>query len=329
MYFDPCFFLVSCNSSSGLFSEREPNSTVISLCSSPKCDVYILDQYHILINFSEINSSPDIINYLDPFKGKSEIYSHPLGSGGDSLITHNINSFFFKDKNYSLLKPPHVERIIFLGDSYTFGFGVPDLKCFENIFEEKNSHNNIEVLNFGVFGFNTELELKFLEHKGLQFSPDKVALFVLDNDFNDQIFEDKLHFAFNTELIKKNLSWDEASLIYWNFYKKYIFKKTNSSVLNDRIGKNFEHLSNLSRKNKFEVFIFSFSKSTSFNHLIEISSKQYDFHFFEIGDAMKYKNPYILSEIDTHPSIYAHDKIAIFLDNVFQKFLKSENFKYH
>ena len=77
-------------------------------------------------------------------------------------------------------QPPstHVFRIIVLGDSFTFGLGVP----FENTYSKKlekllrdNVTKDIEILNLGVPGYTTAQEL-LLFKKFRHLGPDLIIL---------------------------------------------------------------------------------------------------------------------------------------------------------
>ncbi len=94
----------------------------------------------------------------------------------------NINSDGLRDKEYPVDKTD-AHRIIFLGDSLTFGWGVEDNETFSSLIEEDlNSKEPTEVINFGTGNYNTEQEVNLFIDKGLKYNPDKVVLFYFIND---------------------------------------------------------------------------------------------------------------------------------------------------
>lgn len=94
----------------------------------------------------------------------------------------DINSDGLRDKEYPLAKGDKY-RIIFLGDSLTFGWGVQENETFASLIEEDlNSNQPTEVINFGTGNYNTEQEVNLFIDKGLKYSPDKVVLFYFIND---------------------------------------------------------------------------------------------------------------------------------------------------
>ncbi|MEW6101543.1 MAG: SGNH/GDSL hydrolase family protein [Candidatus Omnitrophota bacterium] len=97
-------------------------------------------------------------------------------------VAVRINSDGLRDREFFLRKN-NKYRIIFLGDSITFGWGVKEEDAFKNILEESiNRRYPVEILNFGVGNYNTEQEVSFFLERGLKYSPDKVVLFYFIND---------------------------------------------------------------------------------------------------------------------------------------------------
>ena len=94
----------------------------------------------------------------------------------------DINSDGHRDKEYPVDKSDK-HRIIFLGDSLTFGWGVKEEETFATLIEEDmNSQSPTEVINFGTGNYNTEQEVNLFIEKGLKYNPDKVVLFYFIND---------------------------------------------------------------------------------------------------------------------------------------------------
>ena len=91
-----------------------------------------------------------------------------------------INSEGFRDREFNLSKDTNLERIIFLGDSATYGHRIKDIndtlpKQLEQILNKK-ANKHYEVFNMGVEGYNTHHEMGVLKHKAIKFSPDIVIL---------------------------------------------------------------------------------------------------------------------------------------------------------
>lgn len=100
-----------------------------------------------------------------------------------------VNTWGFRDVEWSADKPEDVFRIAVLGDSYAEALQVMREETFWSIMETELQRagvvgeQRVEVLNFGVSGFGTAQELLTLRNHAWQFDPDAVLLlFVPGND---------------------------------------------------------------------------------------------------------------------------------------------------
>jgi lysophospholipase L1-like esterase len=96
----------------------------------------------------------------------------------------SINSFGFRDRECSLRKPENKKRVVFLGDSFTLGWGVPLDETFSKRVEKmlRDSGISCEVINMGVGNYNTTMEVELFKWKGLRLEPDLVVLTFFVND---------------------------------------------------------------------------------------------------------------------------------------------------
>ena len=98
-------------------------------------------------------------------------------------IRVSINSAGLRDDEVPREKPPGRKRIVVLGDSYTWGFGVEQADIFTEILER--SLPGVDVLNAGVSGYATDQQLLWLQREGMDFEPDLVLLVFTGNDEHD------------------------------------------------------------------------------------------------------------------------------------------------
>jgi lysophospholipase L1-like esterase len=79
-----------------------------------------------------------------------------------------------------------VFRILALGDSFTYGFGLKYedtyLRHLEKLLNNFQSPEQIEIIKAGVPGFQTPHELNYLKHYGLLLNPDMVLLGFIGED---------------------------------------------------------------------------------------------------------------------------------------------------
>lgn len=80
----------------------------------------------------------------------------------------------------------NTKTILFIGDSILFGHGVGDNELFSINMQQRLQNNypdtHWRVINTGVPGYNTVMEVETLRTKGLQFEPDLVILSIVPND---------------------------------------------------------------------------------------------------------------------------------------------------
>ena len=100
----------------------------------------------------------------------------------------SVNAHGFRGPSIRKDKPEDVYRIIGLGDSVMFGWGVDDGEEFLQVMQRKlNEHplpKRVEVLNTAVPGYNTVMEVATLRERCLDWSPDLVIVDFVDNDYS-------------------------------------------------------------------------------------------------------------------------------------------------
>ena len=141
----------------------------------------------------------------DPLLGWRNIPGWQATTNGRKL---SINSRGLRDREYTLVKPPGVLRMLVLGDSYTWGYGVADHEIYTEVLEarlraERASaggavtggetdrprppSREVQVINSGVSGWGTDQQYLFLRSEGLAYAPDLVllALFLVNDPENN------------------------------------------------------------------------------------------------------------------------------------------------
>jgi lysophospholipase L1-like esterase len=100
----------------------------------------------------------------------------------------SINSHGHRDREYAETRSPGVYRIVILGDSTTFGWGVPAEETVAKILEaELNKagapgYRGFEVINAGVGNYNTVQEVTHYLTYDRAFHPNLVILEYFIND---------------------------------------------------------------------------------------------------------------------------------------------------
>lgn len=95
-----------------------------------------------------------------------------------------INAFGFRDKKYRIRKVNDT-RIIFLGDSVTYGWRVALEETYHKQIEKllNDRGYDVDVMGMGIPGYNTIQEYYLLKETVLDFKPDMLILQISPNDF--------------------------------------------------------------------------------------------------------------------------------------------------
>jgi lysophospholipase L1-like esterase len=114
-------------------------------------------------------------------------HEHTPGTSGVFMgVAVSINSMGLRDREYPLEKPPDSVRVLMLGDSLTFGWGVKledtPAKILESTLNRDGSGKTYEVINSGVGNYNTRMEVAYFLDRGRLLKPDVVVLNYFIND---------------------------------------------------------------------------------------------------------------------------------------------------
>lgn len=124
-------------------------------------------------------------SYLYRFDDDSGYRARSNFTWGDGNVT---NALGWNDIDHPLPRVPGVQRIVLLGDSYSWAGGLTGNYATRLEEEMKVAGVETEVLNVGYAGSHLGEQLVWLRRDALQFDPDLVALaFYVGNDFSDAV----------------------------------------------------------------------------------------------------------------------------------------------
>ncbi|MGH7769350.1 MAG: GDSL-type esterase/lipase family protein [Candidatus Binatia bacterium] len=106
-----------------------------------------------------------------------------------------VNSLGFRGPEISAAKKPGIVRVLFLGDSFTFGHGLDENETLPFLVGEaleRAQPGRFEVVNGGVYGYSTGDQLNLLKKFGLPLEPDIVVVLFMTNDLSDNFNQYKL-----------------------------------------------------------------------------------------------------------------------------------------
>jgi lysophospholipase L1-like esterase len=126
------------------------------------------------------SAAPDVVYELKP--NRSWLFLK---------TTTRTNSLGLRGHEYAVDKPAGARRVVGLGDSVMFGWGVEEQQSYMSALEADLTRARgapVEVLNLAVPGYNTMQEVASLESKGLRLSPDVVLVNYCLNDWAAPFF---------------------------------------------------------------------------------------------------------------------------------------------
>lgn len=116
-------------------------------------------------------------------------------------LTTNSSGFRGPEQDTFSYRP-----ILFLGDSFTEGYGVNDGEEFPKLVSKaldlRYGNNKVPVVNAGVEDTGNGHWIKFLRNEGSRYSPRLVVLQLMANDFRDNISERLFDLRPNGELVE-------------------------------------------------------------------------------------------------------------------------------
>jgi hypothetical protein len=105
----------------------------------------------------------------------------------DFSVSVAINALGGRGPERERLKPPGTARILLLGDSFAFGWGVEQDETFGARLERRLSERAgpVEVLSAAVPGWSTDQQYLYLRTQGLALGPDLILLAASENDIQE------------------------------------------------------------------------------------------------------------------------------------------------
>ena len=239
------------------------------------------------------------------------------------------NSDGFRGKRVPLYKNPQARRIVGIGDSLMFGWGIRDEESYLSILSELLNSNypetSWEIINMAVPGYNTVMEVETLIEKGLQYKPDIVIIHYFWNDFSlpNFIRAQEDYFAFNQSFIIKYFRQNlkaikvvgaprHSSGINFENDPQKVPKQYRNMVGIKAYYRAMKELQALSIKYKFDVIVLAYEPSENIKAIcLELGFRMLDLTPLwqqytsdqNISDA---KAAWRLQKDDSHPSVSAH-----------------------
>jgi lysophospholipase L1-like esterase len=109
-------------------------------------------------------------------------------------VEYRINALGFRGREYAEKKPEGAFRLVVLGDSVTFGWGVPVADRFTDVVERTigatlPAGRTFEILNLAVPGYETKEQAHAFRYRAMHLEPDAVVVVFNQNDVQNDTDE--------------------------------------------------------------------------------------------------------------------------------------------
>lgn len=129
------------------------------------------------IRIQDVSSGTDEIKRIYGAHRNSWSRGGPDNETG--LFHVETNSHGLREYPFNVEKPSNTTRILFLGDSFTFGHGVNESQRYTDIVERRLNRSlsrNVQAINAGVGGYGMRDYYTFLKLRGLSYQPDTIVV---------------------------------------------------------------------------------------------------------------------------------------------------------
>jgi len=215
-----------------------------------------------------------------------------------TVISQNsikINRKGIRGKERPYGKPPGTSRVLIIGNSTVFGWGLPDSQIFTNILEQKlnaaGGSPRYEVINGGVPAYSSFQSLRFFKKELIRYDPDIIVVCSKFSDCFCSYYDDKSVMASGKNYFIKKLLYLSRT---YHFLRQAVWTlrslnadfsklpKRHRSTIADYTG-NLQEFINISKSINARVMFLSFDRPEKNNittplspyalNLIKISQK--------------------------------------------------------
>jgi lysophospholipase L1-like esterase len=215
--------------------------------------------------------------------------SHPVPNENNPIFKYNVitNSLGYRTVDFKPQKDKDLFRIICMGDSTTFGWGIGNPLTYPEFLESKLKkafiNKKIEVLNFGVPGYSSRQGLVLLKDEVIpRYSPDLVIIGYGINDVLTAYVPDE--FTIHRRNIFYKMDGVLQNFAIYRALKNFSFRLStknqnqSSAQLQSRVSKeetqkNLESINELASKNGIKAIYLNMIPSEELKFKVSESKK--------------------------------------------------------
>jgi hypothetical protein len=294
----------------------------------------ILECFLIIKNKFIINYDNEMWKYSKLLKTKSEnnLINHVHAKNTNAQLQNvniNINSIGIRGQEKDLSEwYGSKKKILFIGSSITFGWGVEEKKTLTSILENKlNSDTGgmWKVLNGGIGNYNTQRYVVNYKENLKQLKPDIIVIqyFLNDSEVLPNSYGNILTRNFHlSALLWKYINIKKDSSKFNNVYDYYDYFYQDDIFNNTE--KYLKIMSDECRNYKIRCIVaytpdiqfLNNSKFDKFEKKIELTTKKLGFEYLSLTTELKKtKEPLKNNYNDNHPNYIAHEIMSTTIYN--------------
>jgi hypothetical protein len=251
-----------------------------------------------------------------------------------------ISSQGLRDREFAMAPPPGRTRILMLGDSLAFGWGVPQDKTSSKLLEHRllEAGHDVEVINTGVGNYNTEMEVAYFLERGAKLQPHYVVLNYFINDAEPtprdrsnvltRNLRALVYFASRADMALRLANVGEHK--DWRSYYAGLYDEAGVRRVSDAIGRLAEYC----RRNGIELLVANQPELrdpgnyafTQVEEVVERIAARHKAGYLNLRPSVRELPPESLwvTPPDPHPSVVAHEAFAGALFKYFAVELKGK-----
>lgn len=251
-----------------------------------------------------------------------------------------ISAQGLRDREFPPAPAPGRTRILMLGDSLTFGWGVPAERTYAKRLEQllQQAGHDAEVINAGVGNYNTEMEVAYFLERGSRFEPHYVVLNYFINDAEPTPRYASSFLARNSRAFVYFSSRIDAALRHLNLADRSGWQAYYASLYENeaglrRVSAALERLAAHCRRHGIRLLVANYPELRNpreypfsyVNESIERMAAAHGLPYLDLLPAVRDMEPASLwvTPPDPHPSIAAHEAFARALLQVFDAELRA------
>ncbi len=304
------------------------------------CEVFLRIFYNSYKNYN-LEMWRYAVELKKPLSETKLPFHHYSNSSGNYYgIDITTNSFGFRGSEISKEKNDSIDRILFIGDSFTLGWGVPFDSICSKVLEKKLNYSkiNYEVINTGIGNYNSIMEVELFKLKGLELKPNIVILMFFVNDvepipkvsrLESSFIRNSYLFAFLFDKIQKISVLMNKHNNWKNYYKKLYFNENIDALIQNK--ESLYELINICKQEHINLIIVNIPElhelkeyplNISTQYIENIATEK-NVRFIDLLDYLQDYKPESLwiSQEDVHANAKAN---YIFANTIYEKLLEWE-----